>query len=282
MSIIPNEVLRKQVLELICPVPHKSLSDVLRHDSRPTWWKSVLLRALLPGDSQNTMLSAMFFFLKKSICTFRKHPGWTYLKPEQWLPLIDGVAVTFIFFFKLVFNFKSSWQWTLVNNQEEKFSWSGEAISIHRFVHPGKKIITQKAELKMGIPKCCLEISGSSKELNKRWKIGEGPLLNLKLFKRFLCAVVGFYLSALSLTDERLRSCWELKSHSEAPNVGIWWLLLLFCFNGFVYWPDKWIYYQWALFPLSVLLSFFFLIRQHFVEQSHFKKNACWHVVQEI
>ena len=94
---------------------------------------------------------------------------------------------------------------------------------------------------------------------------------SLSSSKRFLCAVVGFYLSALSLTDERLRSYWELKSHSEAPNVGVWWLLLLFCFNGFVYWPDKWIYYQRALFsPFSFIIFFFFFfkIRQHFVEQS--------------
>lgn len=62
---------------------------------------------------------------------------------------------------------------------------------------------------------------------------------SLSSSKRFLCAVVGFYLSALSLTDERLRSYGELRSHSEAPNVGVCWSLLLFCFNGFVYWPDK-------------------------------------------
>lgn len=46
-------------------------------------------------------------------------------------------------------------------------------------MHRGKRNHNSKGKAKNGIPKCCLEISGSSKELNKRWKIGDVPLLNL-------------------------------------------------------------------------------------------------------
>lgn len=45
--------------------------------------KSVLLRALLPGDSQNTMLSAMFFFLKKVYAHLENILAGHTLKPEQ-------------------------------------------------------------------------------------------------------------------------------------------------------------------------------------------------------
>lgn len=50
---------------------------------------------------------------------------------------------------------------------------------MHRFVQQGEKNNNSKGRAKNKIPKCCLEISGSSKELNKRWKIGDVPLLNL-------------------------------------------------------------------------------------------------------
>jgi hypothetical protein len=53
-----------------------------------------------------------------------------------------------------------------------------KAISIHRFVHQGGKNNNSKGKAKNGIPKCWLEISRSSKKLNKRWKVGGVPLLN--------------------------------------------------------------------------------------------------------
>lgn len=52
----------------------------------------------------------------------------------------------------------------------------------NRFVHHGAGgggDNNSKGSAKNGIPKCCLEISGSSKELNKRWKMGAVPWLNL-------------------------------------------------------------------------------------------------------
>lgn len=49
----------------------------------------------------------------------------------------------------------------------------------NRFVSQGEKNNNSKGAAKNAIAKCCLEISGSSKELNKRWKIGDVPLLDL-------------------------------------------------------------------------------------------------------
>lgn len=180
MNITSSELLRKQ--SLMADLPHAPW--VTKWQSWVMIVKAHLMRSLCSWQSPQETLKAACsqpcLKKKKSICTLRTKSWleihWNLNSDCLW---VMGLQITFIFFFKSVFIFKSSWHRTLFSNQEKNFSWKGEAVSIHRFVHPGGKNNNSKGKAKNGIPKCCLEISGSSKELNKRWKIGEGPLLNL-------------------------------------------------------------------------------------------------------
>lgn len=71
--------------------------------------------------------------------------------------------------------------------------------------------------------------------------------------------VVGFYLSALDLTDERLYNAEKLEAtqrlQAQEPAN-----LLLFCFNRFVCWPNRGIDYQYINSPFSLPLNFIIII----------------------
>lgn len=147
-----------------------------------------------------------------------------------------GLQLTLIFSFKLVPIFKSSWQGTFSNNQKKKINEKREAISIHSFVHEGgRETNNSKGKAKNGIPKCWLEISRSSKKLNKRWKVGGVPLLNPSAPPRGPCSQL---LASISRPSAYRRRIYTITEHLGAP-PGLWpaesaLLFVLFPFNEFV------------------------------------------------
>ena len=78
MSIIPSEIPKKQSLRTDLPCAPQITKWCAK-----SWLSAHLMQSLCswehfcPEDSQNTKLSATLK-KKKSICTFRKNPGWIY------------------------------------------------------------------------------------------------------------------------------------------------------------------------------------------------------------
>lgn len=144
-----------------------------------------------------------------------------------------GLQLTLVFSFKVVSIFKSSWQGNSSNNQKNLMK--REAISIHSFVHEGGKNNNSKGKAKNGIPKCWLEISRSSKKLNKRWKVGGVPLLNPSALPRGPCSQL---LAPISRPSAYRRRIYTITEHLGAT-LGLWpdepaSLFVLFPFNEFV------------------------------------------------